>query len=77
LYEVKNILPATNAPICSDARQTLTAAEKTEILSDVIQKIERIYPFPEISEKITAGLKKQFQMDIMMELIPWLILQHR
>ena len=39
--------------------QTLTTAEKTEILSDVMQKIERIYPFPEISEKITAGLKKQ------------------
>ena len=39
--------------------QTLTAAEKTEILSDVLQKIERIYPFPEISEKIIAGLKTQ------------------
>jgi hypothetical protein len=39
--------------------QTITATEKTEILSDVIQKIERIYPFPEISEKIIAGLNKQ------------------
>ena len=39
--------------------QTLTAAEKTNILSDVIQKIEIIYPFPEISEKIIIGLKTQ------------------
>jgi hypothetical protein len=39
--------------------QTLTAAEKTSILSDVIQKLEIIYPFPEISEKIIIGLKKQ------------------
>jgi len=39
--------------------QTLTAAEKTDILSNVIQKLEKIYPFPEISEKIIIGLKKQ------------------
>jgi len=39
--------------------QTLTAAEKTNILSDVIQKLEIIYPFPEISEKIIIGLKTQ------------------
>ena len=51
--------------------QTLTAVEKTDILSDVIQKIERIYPFPEISEKIIIGSNYKFQMDIMMELIPY------
>ena len=39
--------------------QTLTAAEKTDILSDIIQKLEIIYPFPEISEKIIIGLKTQ------------------
>ena len=39
--------------------QTLTTAEKTEILSNVIQKVERIYPFPEVSEKIIDGLKTQ------------------
>ncbi|MBK9096559.1 MAG: S41 family peptidase [bacterium] len=39
--------------------QTLTSAEKVKILTDVIQKIEKIYPFPEISEKIIGGLNKQ------------------
>ena len=39
--------------------QTLTAKEKTDILSDIIQKLEIIYPFPEISEKIIIGLKTQ------------------
>jgi len=39
--------------------QTLTTAEKMDILSDVIQKLEIIYPFPEISEKIILGLKTQ------------------
>lgn len=39
--------------------QTLTAAEKTDILSDVILEVERIYLFPEISEKIIFGLKTQ------------------
>jgi hypothetical protein len=39
--------------------QTLTSADKAKILADVIQKIEKIYPFPEISEKIIAELNKQ------------------
>jgi len=39
--------------------QTLTAVEKIDILKNLIQKIEKIYPFPEISEKIVAGLKVQ------------------
>ena len=39
--------------------QTLTSAEKTDILSDVIKKLEIIYPFPEISEKIIIGLNTQ------------------
>lgn len=41
------------------AAQTLTSAEKTEILTKIINKLERIYPFPEISEKTVAGLKTQ------------------
>ncbi len=39
--------------------QTLTAVDKADILTNLIQKIEKIYPFPEISEKIIAGLKTQ------------------
>ena len=39
--------------------QTLTAKEKTDILSDIIEKLEIIYPFLEVSEKIIIGLKTQ------------------
>ena len=39
--------------------QTLTAVDKADVLTNLIQKIEKIYPFPEISEKIIAGLKTQ------------------
>ena len=40
--------------------QTLTKAEKTEILGKLIKKIENIYPFATVSEKIVAGLETQF-----------------
>ena len=39
--------------------QDLTGAEKSRILNEVIQKLEKIYPFKEISEKTIAGLKTQ------------------
>jgi hypothetical protein len=40
--------------------QTLTAVDKSDILTILIQKIEGIYPFPAVSEKIVAGLETQF-----------------
>jgi len=39
--------------------QTLTAVDKADVLTNLILKIEKIYPFPEISEKIVAGLETQ------------------
>ena len=40
--------------------QTLTKADKTEILGKLIKKIENIYPSAAVSEKIVAGLETQF-----------------
>lgn len=39
--------------------QDLTGAEKNEVLNDIIEKLQKIYPFPEVSEKTIAGLMKQ------------------
>lgn len=39
--------------------QNITNEEKDDVLQSVIQKIENIYPFPEISKKTTIGLKSQ------------------
>ena len=39
--------------------QDISEKEKNEVLNEVIRKIEKIYPFPEISEKTIAGLQTQ------------------
>jgi hypothetical protein len=39
--------------------QSLTKVDKKEILGKIIEKIENIYPFPEISAKIVTGLETQ------------------
>ena len=39
--------------------QDISEKEKNEVLNEVIRKIEKIYPFPEISEKTMAGLQTQ------------------
>ncbi len=52
---VKTILNLS-IQICA---QNLTEAEKSNVLLSVIQKLEKIYPFPKISEKTIMGLKTQ------------------
>lgn len=39
--------------------QDLTGAEKSEVINNIIEKLHKIYPFPEVSEKTITGLKKQ------------------
>ena len=39
--------------------QSLTKVDKKEILGKITEKIENIYPFPEISAKIVTGLETQ------------------
>lgn len=40
--------------------QELTLTEKNNALSVVMEKIKRIYPFPEVSEKTITGLQTQY-----------------